>query len=266
VNLSRITTSTSAAIQASENSGVSETNIDDTLLTINVTTIAGQQTLSRQALERSTGVEPIVMNDLFRRYATTLDSTLINQASTGLTNAATSISYTDTTPTVAELFPLVLSGLAAVEAAMLDQATGDNIAVMHSRRWYWLQNALSNTWPLMAQPGIATQMAMSNLGRSYGSGQRGVLPNGTPVIVDNNVPINLGGGTNQDEIYILDRGEAHLWEDPAAPLFIRAEQTAAASLGVLLVVYGYMAYTFQRFTQSQKISGTGLVTPTFGGV
>jgi hypothetical protein len=24
---------------------------------------------------------------------------------------------------------------------MLDQASGENIIVMHSRRWYWLQNA-----------------------------------------------------------------------------------------------------------------------------
>jgi len=49
VNISQITTATSAALQATENSAVSETNIDDTLLTENVQTAAGQQTLSRQA-------------------------------------------------------------------------------------------------------------------------------------------------------------------------------------------------------------------------
>jgi hypothetical protein len=74
VNISRITTATSVAVQASENTAVSETNIDDTLLTENVQTAAGQQTLSRQAIDRGTGVEEIVMDDLFRRYATTLDS------------------------------------------------------------------------------------------------------------------------------------------------------------------------------------------------
>jgi hypothetical protein len=47
-------------------------------------------------------------------------------------------------------------------------------------------------------------------------------------------------------------------------VFIRAEQPAAASLGVLLVLYGYFAYTFRRYTSAmQKIGGTGLVTPTF---
>ncbi|MFE1748999.1 hypothetical protein ACFW88_00335 [Streptomyces anandii] len=266
VNLSRITTSTSVALQGSENAAVSETDIDDTLMTINVQTAAGQQTLSRQAIERGAGVEPVVLDDLFRRYSTTLDSTLLNQATNGLTNVATAVAYTDATPTVTEAYPKVLEGLAGVEAALLDQASGENIAVMHSRRWYWMQNALSSTWPLISQPGIAAQMAGTNLGAAYGSGVRGTLPNGTPVIVDNNIATNYGAGTNEDEIYIVDRNECHLWEDPSAPMYIRAEQPKLASLGVLMVVYGYFAYTHARYAHARKIGGTGLVTPTFTGV
>lgn len=266
VNISRITTATSAALQASENTGVSSTDIDDTLLSIPVQTIAGQQTLSRQAIERGAGVEPIVLDDLFRRYATTLDNTLINQATTGLAASAATITYTSGTPKVTEAYPQVIAGLAGVESAMLDQASGENIVVMHSRRWYWLQNGLSSTWPLISQPGIAAQMGGTNLANSYGSGVRGVLPNGTPVVVDNNVVTNLGGATNQDEIYVVDRNECHLWEDPSAPMYIRAEQPAAASLGVLMVVYGYAAYTHSRYAHAQKITGTGLVAPAFTGV
>jgi HK97 family phage major capsid protein len=263
VNISRITTATSAAVQSSENSSVSETNIDDTLLSPAIQTVAGQQTLSRQAIERGTGVEGVMLDDLFRSYHTNLDSTLLNQATNGLTNVATSVAYTDASPTAAELYPKLLAALAAVEAALLDQDPGDNIAVMHSRRWYWLQKELSSTWPLVQQPGIAPQLGIANLAEAYGSGVRGVLPNGTAVIVDNNIATNLGAGTNEDEIYIGSRREFHLWEDPTAPMLIRAEQTAAASLGVLFVVYGYFAYTHARYSHSQKIAGTGLVTPTF---
>jgi hypothetical protein len=270
VNLSRITTSTSVAIQASENSGVSETNIDDTLLTLNVQTNAGQQTLSRQAIERGTGVEAVVLDDLFRRYHTNLDSTVLNQATTGLAASASVIPYTSASPKVVEYYPIAVSALAAVEAAMLDQASGQNIAVMHSRRWYWLQNGLSSTWPLISQPGVVAQMLGENYNVAYGKGVRGILPNGTPVIVDNNVTTaGLAGATSggtQDHTYVLDKNEAHLWEDPDAPVFIRAEQPAAASLGVLFVLYGYFAYTFSRYTQSQLISGTGTATPTFSGV
>jgi hypothetical protein len=38
---------------------VSETDADDTLLTVDVRTIAGQQDLSRQAIERGTGIDTI---------------------------------------------------------------------------------------------------------------------------------------------------------------------------------------------------------------
>jgi hypothetical protein len=47
-------------------------------------------------------------------------------------------------------------------------------------------------------------------------------------------------------------------------MFIRAEQPAAISLGVQLVVYGYMAYTVSRYPSANgRIAGTGLVAPTF---
>lgn len=265
VNISRITTATSTALQAAENDAVSETNIDDTLLPVSVQTNAGQQTLSRQAIERGAGVEPVVLDDLFRRYSTTLDSTLLNQATNGLTNVATAVAYTDATPTAAELYPKVIEGLSGVEAALLDMATGDNIAVMHSRRWYWMQNAMGSTWPLITQPGIVAQTLGANYATVYGSGVRGVLPNGTPVIVDNNVGTTLGAGT-EDEIYLVDRQECHLWEDSDAPMYIRAEQPKLANLGVLMVVYGYFAYTHARYAHARKIAGTGLIAPTFTGV
>ena len=85
-----------------------------------------------------------------------------------------------------------------------------------------------------------------------------------PVVLDASIATNFGAGTNEDRIYGITADEAHLWEDPNAPLFIRAEQPAAASLGVLFVVYSYFAYTFGRYPSAHgKISGTGLITPTF---
>ena len=264
VNISRITTSTGTALQASENTAVQETNADDTLLTENVQTAAGQQTMSLQSIQRSTGVESIIMDDLFRRYATTVDSTLITQATTGLSAVANAVAYTDATPTAAELYPKILNAQANLEAVYLDQQVNREVAVMHSRRWHWLSSQVGSTWPFMSQPGIATQSGGVNYATSYGSGFRGLLPNSTPVVVDNNIATNLGAGTNEDEIYVVNADECFLWEDPSAPMFIRAEQPAAASLGVLLVVYGYFAYSFRRYTNGHaKVGGTGLVTPTF---
>jgi hypothetical protein len=263
VNISRITTATSTALQSSELAAVSATSIDDTLLTENVQTAAGQQLLSRQALDRGTGIEDTVMMDLQRRYATTLDSTIINQATTGLLAVATDVAYTDTTPTGAELYPKLLAAASGSEAALLGQANPD-VVVMHSRRWYWLSSQMTSTWPLIANQGIPTQAGGVNLAERYGSGFRGILPNGMAVITDNNMPVNLGAGTNEDSVVIAPTEESFLWEDPNAPQFIRAEQPAAAQLGVLLVLYGYFAYTLRRYSNShQEVTGTGLVTPVF---
>jgi hypothetical protein len=270
VNISRITTATSVALQASENSAVSETNIDDTLLTENVQTAAGQQTLSRQAIDRGTGVEEIVMDDLFRRYATALDSTLLNTATTGL--AAVSASQTYTTPITAPgTYSQIIGAGSTVESTLLGWAQPD-LVIMHPRRWYKLLSAVGPNWPMIygTNPADPVQATGLNSGLGYAKGIRGTLANGMGVCVDANVSTAclataLTGGT-QDQIYVVPRQECHLWEDPNAPVFIRAEQPAAASLGVLLVLYGYFAYTFRRFTNATvNINGAALVPPVFDG-
>jgi hypothetical protein len=263
VNISRVTTASGVALQATENTAVQNTDMDDTLLTENVQTAAGQQTISRQAIDRGTGVDDIVMGDLQRRYATSIDSTIINQATTGLLAVATDVAYTDASPTVAELYPKFSQAAAAAETALLGQATPD-VAVMHPRRWHWMSSALTTSWPLIGNPGIGAQQGGVNYAAQYGSGFRGLLPNGLSVIVDANMPVNLGAGTNEDSIVVVPTEESFLWEDPGAPQFIRAEQTAAASLGVLLVLYGYFAYSLRRYANSHaEITGTGLITPAF---
>lgn len=263
IDISRITTGSSAALQASENATVSETDMDDTLLAIPVQTVAGSQTVSRQAIERGTGIEDVTLRDLYARVKTTLDATLLNQASTGLSAVAQAVAYTDGTPTAPELYPKILNANANVEAALLARGYATHV-IMHSRRWNWLQSQVQSVWPSLAQPGIPTQAMGVNNGVPYNGGIRGVLPNGLVVIVDNNILTNYGAGTNEDEIYVVPKAECLLWRDPSAPMFIRAEQPGAKKLGVDLVAYEYFAYTFSRYTNATgKIGGTGLVTPTF---
>ena len=106
INISRVTTGATAAAQATENSAVSEQDIDDTLLTVDVRTIAGQQDISRQALDRGTGIDALIMADLSGAIATTLDDAIINGAGTsgtllGLKNISgiNAVTYTDASPT-----------------------------------------------------------------------------------------------------------------------------------------------------------------------
>ena len=267
VNISRITTATSAALQASENVAVSNTDIDDTLLSPAVLTAAGQQTISLQALNRGTGTEAIVVADLVKRVHTVLNSTLINQATNGLDAiAGVSVTYTDATPTGPELYPKLFDLIQQVQTAVY---MGVSHFVMHPRRWNWLASQVGTTWPFLQVAQAGAQTGGYYAGSAVYSNQAdsvsiaGTLA-GIPVVLDASIATNFGAGTNEDRIYGITADEAHLWEDPNAPLFIRAEQPAAASLGVLFVVYSYFAYTFGRYPSAHgKISGTGLVTPTF---
>lgn len=258
VNISRITTGTSTAVQT-ENNAASETNIDDTLLSPAVITIAGQQTVSRQAVERGTGVEQVVLGDLMSALNTKLDATLITASTTGLnavTDANVDVAYTDGSPTVAEMWPKLADCVQQVQTGAYGGVTH---WLMHPRRFWWLASVVGTSFPFVSITGAGPQAGGQVDSSNYG-GIAGTLM-GIPVVLDANIATDLGGGT-EDAIYAINTAECHLWEDDVA--YIRAEQTAAASLGVLFVVYKYLAYTFSRYPSANgRIAGTGLAAPSF---
>src|SRR5262249_9596803 len=252
---------TSAALQANELDPVSSTSIDDTLLTIPVQTAAGQQKVSRQAIDRGAGVEDVTMQDLFNRVATTLDSTLINQATTGISAAAQTVTYTSASPTAAEFWPYIFQAHSRLEATLMAMAPV-NLIAMHPRRWNWLCSLVSSSWPFIGGvlADVDAQQGGITLTTEYGPAVRGLLNNGDKICVDFNVPTTTGG--TQDEVYVCASSELHLWEEPNAPVMIRAEQPAAGQLGVLLVAFSYFAFTCGRYSSNPaKITGTGLAAP-----
>jgi HK97 family phage major capsid protein len=254
------TSATGAALQT-ENATVQDTALTETDLTLTVKTAAGQQSVSRQAVERGMGIGDIVVQDLMRRYATSLDNELINGASTGLKAKGTVVTYTSGAPTGPEHYGQILGTLSQVEVALKGVAV-PNLVVMHGRRWYWLQSQMVSVWPMVGGTFTANAAGVDN-NSIYGTAIRGQLPNGVAVCVDDNVVTNLGVATNQDQIYVTARAECHLWEAPGQPTFIRAEQPLANQLSILFVVYGYFAYTFARYANSvQALDGTGLVRPS----
>jgi HK97 family phage major capsid protein len=259
ISISRVTTGSSTAAQ-SEGAAVSETNMDDTKLDITVQTIAGQQTVSRQALERGTGVDGLVMNDLILSYHTTLDASVV----TSLTNAVTQVvTFTDSSPTVGELYPKLLD---CVQRIQTNYFGGPNVMIMHPRRLAFILAALDDTKRPLAVPAMNGAMNAISVGDgSVVYGNSGYSIAGLPVVTDANVTTTNGTGTNEDVIIIGNTQELHLWEEgDGAPMYLRFDQPKAAELDVLAVVYGYSAFTAARYPNaSALVGGTGLVTPTF---
>lgn len=269
VNIPLLTTGQTVTLQTSENVGPSGGSPNDTLLTENVQTSTGNTQISRQAIDRGTGIDEVIMQDLFRALASNVDLTLISQATTGLSAlAANGAGALTVTPTVPLVYSKILGAANAVEAALLGLAR-PNYVLMYPYRYYWLAAQMGSTWPTLNTAGqnLPWQAGLADMSKAYDTGPRGFLPSGLDLIVDANLPINLGASANNDAIYVVAGDECHLWEDPSAPVYIRAEQPAAASLGVLMVIYEYYAYSFRRYSGIvQSVIGTGsgqLLAPTF---
>jgi len=268
LNISRMTTGTSTAIQETQNTAVSETDADDTLLTVNVRTIAGQQDLSRQAIERGTGIDQFVVADLVRSYHTTLDAQVLNGTGNngqfkGIRNAGgNAVSFTSTAPTVALLYPKLADALQQVQSNVFTTPTH---WIMHPRRLAFLLAGVdSSNRPLVVPAAGGPMNAVATGAGVAGYANSGYQLLGLPIITDANVGTTYGAGTNQDEIYLVDAREMHLWEPPGSPFSLRFDATAPGNLTIKTVIYGYSAFTAERYAKAASIiSGTGLTAPTF---
>lgn len=237
--------------------------MDDTKLDVTVNTIAGQQNVSRQALERGTGIDSLVMADLVSAYHTKLDNEYVTGNAASLTNVITQvITYTDASPTVKELYPKILDGVQRIQTNYFG---GPNFILMHPRRLAWILSATDDQGRPLALPtsnGPQNAVGVGNGSVVYGNSGYSIA--GLPVITDANVITTNGAGSNEDVIIIGNTQESHLWETANAPFMLRFEDVKSAELEVKMVVYGYSAYTANRYPNAfALIGGTGLVTPTF---
>lgn len=275
VNISRITTGSTVAVQGTQNSSISQTDMDDTLLTLNVATLAGQQVLSRQLLERGTpGLDQLVFADLVAAHATAKDGQVLtgtgsNGQVTGIltsTNTNT-VTYTSTQPTVALLYSKVASAISTVNTT---RYLPPDTIIMHPRRWAYLLAAVDGSNRPLVVPAANGPFNAAGSGEAAQYGQ--VVGNimGVNVVTDASVPTTWSAGSTNtsgtEDVIIVCRSQDLLVmeEGDGMPRELRFEQTNAASLGVNLVVYSYFTSTADRYPGAfSVIKGTGLVAPTF---
>jgi len=268
--LSRITTGTAVAAQTSENTAAVSTDIDDTTLTIDVFTIAGQQSVSKQALQRGYNIENIVLADLIRAYHTKLDSLIINGTGAngqplGLSGITTGIlvTYTATTGTVAGIYPKIADCIQQIQSNVFVSPTH---VVMHPRRLgFFLAGLDSQNRPLVVPQTYNPTNAMgTGAGISQYGANSGYSILGLPIVTDANITTTAGAGTNQDTIFVVDANELHLFEegngDPQYVLF----EESTGKVAIQIVMYGFGAFTALRYPNAiAQINGTGLATPSF---
>jgi HK97 family phage major capsid protein len=148
------TTGVTEAIQATENASVSNTDQVWSNVTVPVVTIAGQQDISRQSLERAVGIDQLIFQDLQAAYNVALDvqvlqgtgssGQMLGILNTSGVNQATAFGAAATTAT----FYSKLAG--QINAVETTRFMAPDVIIMHPRRWNWLIAQLdSSSRPLV---------------------------------------------------------------------------------------------------------------------
>jgi HK97 family phage major capsid protein len=251
VNVSRVTTGSSVTAQNGDNGAVTEASPDDTLLTVNVRTYAGMVDVSRQALERGTGVEGLLAADLVSAYNSAVNADVINgdgTAGTHLgilqTSGIGDIDVDDASPTGYETFQKIVKAIGTVTAARYKQP---DVIIMHPRRWAYIAGSLDSSNRPLAGVSVATSTNIVALGNPGAYGVAAGELAGIPVVVDAGIPTNLGAGTNEDAVIVACREDLILWEAAGQPLMVRYDQVGSGTLTVRMVVFGYSAFTAGRY-------------------
>lgn len=268
INVPKVATGVTAAIQTADNQSVSETDLTDTSVSAGVKTIAGQQDIAIQALEQSpVNFDQIIFADLIADYATKVDVQVLNGAGSsgevkGILQASgiQTTAYTDTTPTVAELYSKLAQ---AIDKVHTNRFLPPTVIAMHTTRWAWLLAATDSSGRPLVTP-LAPQGPTNSIATFNGVVSEQVVGSilGVPVVTDPSIPNTLGAGTNEDRIIVMRASDLYLWESPIRTRVL--PDIGSGTLTVRLQVYGYLAFTAERQPKSVSIlQGTGLTTPSF---
>ncbi len=195
VNISRITTGTSISAQSAENAALTESSPDDTLLSVNVNSYGGFADISRQAIDRGSGVDSIIIADMALAYATAVDADVINGSGSsgthlGILNVSgiNDVDQDDASPTAAETFQTIIKGISEVNS---NYYLPPDVIFLHPRRWAYISGGLdSNSRPLVnPQANNPTDPIAVGSAAGYGSVVGNIA--GVDVVTDANIPTNL---------------------------------------------------------------------------
>jgi HK97 family phage major capsid protein len=270
VILPRVTTSSAAGVQATENTAVTTQDIAETDLTVPVRTLAGYLPVSRQALERGQYSDQVLFEDLTARYFALLDSQCISGSGSsgqilGALNTSSITTVSEATASAPRIYVASVNLIQQVNTALGGTGYVVTKAFMHPRRWQWLCAQMdSNSRPYVGQGTADSQNVYGYQDNNPTTpGYVGVWA-GIPTYTDANINTTLGSSTNEDRIIFCATDVCHVWERSVDPVTVSFEGQTANSLQVQLVVFGYAAATWGRFPSATAVlTGAALATPAF---
>jgi hypothetical protein len=268
VNVPRLTTGDSAAGVA-DDTGVPARDLVDAQVRSPVVTISSDADAAIQLLEQSPGgahLDWAIFKDLTASYDQRLETALLTGTGAGgqfygllnMPGALTSgsqVTYTDSTPTISEMWPFFGQAAAGIGNNRL---MPPEMWLMRTARWAW----------------IGTQPSASNYPLSYpGHTPPGDIPYlfddnrptpvtcilGWPVFCDDAIPATLGAASNQDVI-VLCRPTDMLLLESSPRTRVMFDTGLSGTLQARLQLHGYVAALLGRYPSGIAVlNGTGFV-------
>jgi len=266
VNVPRVATGTTVAVQSTQNTALAQTDVTTASLSSGIVTHGGKQVVSRQLLDQSAvPFDRVILEDLAADHARALGTDVITGSGTGgqlrgyLTPASTSVNtWTTTSPTASGFYGRLAQLQGAINGSRFK---APDCVVMHPRRWSWMASFQDGSGRPLVVPTAGGFNSMATRDDPQGVGRVGQLL-GMDVFTDANVPTNLGAGANQDVVLMMVSDDIVLWESPLQAESFEAPY--ADSMGVLYRCFNYSALIPDRYLASLgQITGTGLTPPVF---
>ena len=267
IYLPRINTPSDAGFQASEGDAFTSTDPSDMLLGVNVRTITSFITVSVQGIERGVHTEDVLWATLLDRLDEKQDAGALNDdgqngklkgllPSVGADTTTTWTEGTASNRTFVNFWPQLTNNVGKIWE---ERKRPPDFHLAAPRRWTMLSGTLDSTGRPVLLPGIPTAQNPAGLGPAASEfGMAGVLATGFPVLVDANMPVNLGTATNQDHMVTGRSRDLMLWESPLVT--VTAKERQATNGLVDLIARRYCAFTSEWQPDAVgKVAGTGMV-------
>jgi HK97 family phage major capsid protein len=266
LNIPKLLTGTSTAIQTADNQPVTDVDLTDTFINAPVRTISGQQGVAIQLIDQSPiAFDEVVFRDLVADYAAQLDRQVIY--GTGTNGQVLGVDLTPGITTIAASAVTtqgVYSAIAnAVQTVHTSRFLPPEVIVMHPRRWGWFLSLLDQQDRPLFLPAANSPMNVAGVLTDVASQQVVGQMHGLPVVTDPNISTTSGPESptgTEDIIYVLRASDVVLWESGVRARVL--PETKAPNLTVLLQIFGYLAFSAARYPQS-IVEITGLTPPSF---
>jgi len=262
INIPKVTRGTLVGIQTADNAAVAEQDLQDSSIRADVRTAAGSQDVAIQLLDQSPiNFDEVVFQDLIADYGTKVDLQVLAGS-----NAAGQVKGVHNTPgiqaiaitalTLQSFYAAIADGIQRVHSSRYLPPTH---IVMHPRRWGWLTGQLDGDLRPLVLPAGRSLNNVATLDAVASQQVVGELQ-GLPVVTDPNIGTSYGTGTNEDLVYVVRANDLLLFESGIRTRVLN--EVGGKNLTVTLQVYGYLAFTAERYAQS-VVEISGLTAPTF---